>query len=82
MPEGAVWGDAVGVTWENASDDVKEKFALTRLFWFYRMVDCGGPDGSELDTEVAREAKEAAEWFGPILHQRAEIASGGDDYPF
>ena len=77
MPESAVWGDDVGVTWLAAPDDVKEGFALVRLFWFFRMVDCGGPDGSELDAEVAREALEAAEWFGPILQARAEMASDG-----
>ena len=67
-----VWGDDTGVTWTNASDDVKEKFALVRLFWFFRMIDCGGPDGSDLDTEVADQAREAAEWFGPILKARAQ----------
>lgn len=60
-----------GITWESAPDDLREAFALQRLFWFYRMVQCGGPDGSELDDEVAEQAREAAEWFGPILHARA-----------
>jgi len=69
----AVWGDDVGITWDNASDSVKEEFALTRLFWFYRMVQCGGPDGSELDAAVADEAAEAASWLGPILARRAGI---------
>lgn len=72
--DSAAWGDRTGITWENAPDDVKEDFALVRLFWFYRMVDSGGPDGSDLDNEVTDQAREAAEWFGPILKQRAEMA--------
>lgn len=71
------WGDRAGVTWENAPDDVKERFALTRLFWFQRMVDGGGPDGSDLDAEVAREAAEAAAWWGPRLEAAAQSAAGG-----
>lgn len=66
-----VWGDNVGVTWNNAPPDIKEKFALVRLFWFFRMVDSGGPDGSDLDAEVTDQAREAAEWFRPILEWRA-----------
>lgn len=69
-----VWGDDAGVTWENSSDEVKEVFALDRLFWFFRMVDCGGPDGSELDAIVFDEARMAANWYGPILKARAEAA--------
>lgn len=71
---GAVWGDSVGVTWANADGPIKAEFALARLYWFFRMVDCGGPDGSVLDTEVADQAREAAEWFGPILAERADRA--------
>jgi hypothetical protein len=76
-----VWGDDVNVTWDNASDDVKRKFALDRLFWFFRMVDSGGPDGSELDAEVEHDARVAAEWYGPILRAQAEAAGifGLDD---
>ena len=69
-----MWGEDVNVTWDNAPDKVREGFALTRLYWFYRMVACGGPDGSELDAEVAEEARVAAEWFGPILSGRADVA--------
>ena len=69
-----VWGDDVGATWENVAGPTKAEFALTRLYWFFRMVDCGGPDGSDLDDEVAAQAREAAEWFGPILKERAERA--------
>ena len=73
----AVWGDEVGITWDNADDKVKEEFALVRLFWFYKMVQHRGPDGSELDDEVVEDAREAAEWFGPILEERAEVISKG-----
>ncbi len=69
-----VWGESIGLTWDNASDEIKEEFALVRLFWFFRMIDCGGPDGSDLDQAVADEAHQASEWFGPILQQRAEGA--------
>lgn len=68
------WGETRDVTWDNAPEDVKERFALTRLFWFYRMWATGGPDGSDLDTEVATEAREASEWYGPILKARAAEA--------
>lgn len=68
-----VWGDDVGLTWDTASNEVKEEFALVRLFWFQRMVQAGGPDGSELDAEVVEQAKEAADWFGPILRERAGV---------
>lgn len=70
-----IWGDDVGITWDNATDDLKEQFALVRLFWFFRMVKSGGPDGTEMDAEVAEEARVAAEWFGPVLQRRAEAAS-------
>ncbi len=71
----AVWGDDAGVTWENAPEAIKEKFALQRLYWFFRMVDCGGPfEGDDLDAEVADQAREAAEWYGPILEARAKAA--------
>jgi hypothetical protein len=68
------WGEDMGVSWDNASDALKERFALTRLFWFYRMVVTGGPDGSDLDTAVSDEAREAAEWWGPRLEEMAERA--------
>jgi hypothetical protein len=71
-----VWADESGLTWDSATDEIKEQFALVRLFWFFRMMDCGGPDGSDLDAEVEREAREAAKWFGPILQARAEAAGG------
>ena len=67
-----VWGEAAGVTWANAPDATKESFTLVRLFWFFRMVAIGGPDGSDLDQAVSDEAREAAEWFGPILERRGE----------
>ena len=67
-----IWSEDIGITWENADDKVKTDFALVRLFWFYRMVQNGGPDGSELDDEVAEQAREAAAWFGPILAKMAE----------
>lgn len=70
----AAWGDEVGITWENADDATKEKFAAVRLYWFFRMVAHGGPDGSDLDALVADEASEAAEWLGPILESRARRA--------
>lgn len=73
-----VWGDDVGITWENADDSVKAQFAMIRLFWFYRMMACGGPDGSDLDAAVEAEAREAAEWFGPLLELSAEQAGMGD----
>jgi hypothetical protein len=75
-PEKVVWADDEGITWDNASLEIREQFALTRLYWFYRMVACGGPDGSELDDLVADEAREAADWLGPILDERAGMASG------
>jgi len=65
-----------GGNWENADETTKERFALTRLFWFYRMVQCGGSDGSDLDVEVEEQARDAAEWYGPILERRAREASG------
>lgn len=73
------WGEDEGTTWENATPDVREGFALVRLFWFFR-VDSGGPDGSDLDMEVYREASEAAAWFGPVLEERAgaQTPDGGD----
>jgi len=69
----AVWGDDSGITWGNADPATKESFTLVRLYWFFRMIDCGGPDGSDLDAEVADQAREAAEWFGPILAKRAGL---------
>lgn len=69
-----LWGDNAGITWENATDEVKEEFALQRLFWYHRMVMSGGPDGSELDAEVVQQAEEAAEWFWPRLEARAKEA--------
>ena len=78
MPDLAVeWGDDNGVNWDNADQTTKEDFALVRLYWFYKMVTLGGPDGSELDEEVRREAQQAAEWYGPILHARADSARSG-----
>jgi hypothetical protein len=70
------WGDDAGVTWKNADDQTKKEFALTRLFWFYRMeVFEGDPTLTDpLDIEVFQQAKEAAEWFGPILKEHAERA--------
>lgn len=70
----AAWGGDE-ITWENADDFIKEGFAAVRLYWFYRMVACGGPDGSELDDLVAEEAREAAEWYGPRLEETARQAS-------
>lgn len=73
--EATAWGDSLGITWATASPTLKESFALTRLFWFFRMIDSGGPDpADDLDQLVYAEAKEAAEWYGPILRQRAENA--------
>jgi hypothetical protein len=69
----AAWGDDTGTTWANATDEIREQFALVRLYWYYRMRETGGPDGSELDDLVADEAAEAAEWFRPILDERAGI---------
>lgn len=69
-----VWGQTVGVTWENATAEQREAFASARLYWYFRMRENGGPDGSDLDTEVVQQAREAAEWFGPILEARAEEA--------
>lgn len=71
----AVWGDDVGVSWSNAPEHIKREFALTRLYWFYRMVAMGGPDGSELDQAVSDEATEAAEWYGLILERMANEAT-------
>jgi hypothetical protein len=70
----SAWGDDTGITWETATNSQREAFALVRLYWYYRMRATGGPDGSELDDEVAEQAAEAAEWFGPILEDRAERA--------
>lgn len=69
-----VWGDESGVTWENATPEQRESFALVRLYWYFRMRETGGPDGSDLDALVYDEAREAAEWFGPVLNARAEAA--------
>ena len=74
QPE-AVWSEVSGIGWDNANDATKESFSLVRLFWYYKMIQCGGPDGSDLDTEVADQAREAVEWFGPILYQRADNAT-------
>jgi hypothetical protein len=75
--EGSVWADDCGITWESASSSQREEFALQRLFWFFRMVDCGGPDGSELDAEVYELARQAVEWFAPIYERRADAAGMG-----
>jgi hypothetical protein len=75
-PRSSVWGDDVGVNWQNATDAQRERFALTRLYWFFMMVNHGGPDGSELDDLVAEEAKEAADWYWPRLEAMAGEASG------
>jgi hypothetical protein len=71
----SVWADDCDITWESATEDQKEEFSLQRLFWFFRMVDCGGPDGSELDAEVYELARQAVEWFGPIYERRADLAN-------
>lgn len=71
----SAWGDDIGITWETATNDQREAFALVRLYWYYQMQLHGGPDGSELDDEVCDQAHEAAEWFGPILEDRASIAN-------
>ena len=69
-----VWAEDMGVTWDTASDDIKEKFALQRLFWFFRMMTFEKTPmlSDELDREVFDQAKEAAEWFGPIFRALAE----------
>ena len=41
--------------------------ALTTLIYFYRMVEQGGPDGSELDEAVCQSAKRAADWSEDYL---------------
>lgn len=45
--------------------------ATRRLYWFFHMVNSGGPDGSELDTLTWHEARDAAAWLD---HQEAESA--------
>lgn len=78
----SAWSENTGVTWENADDTIKESFALQRLFWFFRM-EAGDlaleQYGDPLDQEVFAQAKEAAEWFGPIFAARAEQAEGSDE---
>jgi len=68
------WGETSGVTWETADEATRESFALVRLYWYFRMRENGGPDGSELDAEVEEHAREAAEWFRPTLVARAASA--------
>lgn len=70
-----IWGEDRGITWDNAPENIKLSFATVRLFWFFRMTDIGGPDGSELDTEVVDKAREAAEWFGTVLDERVQRAT-------
>ena len=77
MSPPTTWGETAGINWDNADESTKAVFALTRLYWYHRMIACGGPDGSELDGEVSREAREAADWFGPILYERAKEANRG-----
>lgn len=74
------WGDDVGVTWETVREEQREAFALVRLYWFFCMVESGGPDGSDLDGLIYDEAREAAAWFGPILDRRA-VQAGGQPAP-
>jgi hypothetical protein len=38
-------------------------FALYRLYWFYKMVESGGPDGTDLDIAVSLDAAAAAKWY-------------------
>ena len=45
------------------SDPVGGDECLRRLYWFFQMVDSGGPDGTELDTLVYDEATAAALWL-------------------
>lgn len=74
------WGDNASINWDNADDATKEKFALTRLYWFFKLATYKGnqvPIADELDRAVFNEAKQAAEWFSPILHARAEAAGLG-----
>jgi hypothetical protein len=47
--------------------------AIERLYWFYKMVDSGGPDGSELDLCVYDEAREAIDYLDPRFR---EVARG------
>lgn len=76
--ERSPWAEDEGITWDTASDEIREQFALVRLFWFYRMVASGGPDGSELDADVADEARIAADWLGPVLMRRAGLEDPDD----
>lgn len=73
VEEVVAWGGQE-ITWANASQATKESFALVRLYWYFRMIRSGGPDGSDLDNEVEQQAREAAEWFGPLLEARAKAA--------
>ena len=34
---------------------------LERLYWFFRMIDSGGPDGTDLDFAITEDARRAAD---------------------
>ena len=33
------------------------------LYWFVKMVECGGPDGTDADAAVYEDGIEAARWI-------------------
>jgi hypothetical protein len=45
----------------------EEEWAMEMLYWFYRMVVTGGPDGSELDRAVRLDADKAASWYERLI---------------
>lgn len=47
----------------DGSHDEASQAALELLYWFYRMVVTGGPDGSDLDQAVIEDAGRAATWY-------------------
>lgn len=45
------------------AEPMNEDVALANLYWFYKMVVAGGPDGSDLDEAVRQDAERTAQWW-------------------
>lgn len=57
-----------------------EKQTLERLYWFYKMVATGGPDGSDADWAVADDARDAAVVAESILFPDDDVLLLDDDW--
>lgn len=52
----------------------EERVTFERLYWFYKMVATGGPDGSDLDFAVMDDARDAA-----VIAERILFSADADD---